>query len=152
MTKRKTDVHTEHCCTKHGCKYNDPNCSVTTHRLRQSDRLACEWCYDLEERYQRALKRLLIKKGSLVITSGTAFGWVDYGDGMAHIRSCGFDVSRIEEDASWTEFAGTFADHDDWHHGMEMVVTCTCGKYTDRMVRWDGRVAEAIRDIIELSD
>lgn len=108
----------------------------------------------IEERYQRALRRLLIKNGTLVTTRGQGFGWIaeDYEEGMKHIRSCGYDVSRLEEDASWTEFAGTFAEHDTYKYGMEMIVTCTCGEYKDRMIRWDGRVAEAIRDIIELSD
>jgi disulfide oxidoreductase YuzD len=24
----KSDVHTRHCCKHHGCKYDDPDCSV----------------------------------------------------------------------------------------------------------------------------
>lgn len=24
----KSDVHTRHCCKHHGCKYDDPHCSV----------------------------------------------------------------------------------------------------------------------------
>lgn len=39
---RETDVHTEHCCSIHGCKYNDPNCSVTTGKRPQS--FPCESC------------------------------------------------------------------------------------------------------------
>ena len=39
------DVHTEHCCDKHGCKYGNDDCTVTTGRARQSHR--CEDCeYD----------------------------------------------------------------------------------------------------------
>ncbi len=36
------DVHTEHCCKKHGCKYNDEDCTVTTGKKLQSD--PCEEC------------------------------------------------------------------------------------------------------------
>lgn len=36
------DVHTEHCCDKHGCKYSNENCTVTTGRAPQSYR--CEDC------------------------------------------------------------------------------------------------------------
>lgn len=40
-----TDVHTEHCCSKHGCKYNGPgitDCTVMMGYLPQS--YPCEWC------------------------------------------------------------------------------------------------------------
>lgn len=36
------DVHTEHCCKVHGCKYGDAECSVVTRQKRQS--FACEDC------------------------------------------------------------------------------------------------------------
>jgi hypothetical protein len=43
MTKIK-DVHTEHCCIAHGCKYGDDSCTVTTGKLPQS-----YLCMDCEE-------------------------------------------------------------------------------------------------------
>ncbi len=41
---KNTDVHTEHCCIVHGCKYGDDSttCSVTTGRKKQS--FMCENC------------------------------------------------------------------------------------------------------------
>jgi hypothetical protein len=36
------DVHTEHCCKRHGCKYNDRKCSVETGKKVQS--YPCEYC------------------------------------------------------------------------------------------------------------
>jgi hypothetical protein len=36
------DVHTEHCCILHGCKYRDEDCTVTTRKARQS--YDCEEC------------------------------------------------------------------------------------------------------------
>jgi len=37
------DVHTEHCCDKHGCKYsNEAECTVMTGKVPQSHR--CESC------------------------------------------------------------------------------------------------------------
>jgi hypothetical protein len=30
------DVHTEHCCSEHGCKYGDDDCTVTTGKKKQS--------------------------------------------------------------------------------------------------------------------
>jgi hypothetical protein len=41
MVKLK-DVHTEHCCIDHGCKYGDDNCTVVTGKLPQS--FPCEDC------------------------------------------------------------------------------------------------------------
>lgn len=39
------DVHTEHCCVVHGCKYGDDDCPVTTGRKPQS--FPCEDCADV---------------------------------------------------------------------------------------------------------
>lgn len=39
---QRTDVHTEHCCVVHGCKYRDDNCTVETEQLVQS--YPCESC------------------------------------------------------------------------------------------------------------
>ncbi len=36
------DVHTEHCCLMHGCKYRDINCTVMNGRKKQST--LCESC------------------------------------------------------------------------------------------------------------
>lgn len=36
------DVHTEHCCYRHGCKYGDASCSVETGDKEQSH--PCEQC------------------------------------------------------------------------------------------------------------
>lgn len=36
------NVHTEHCCVIHGCKYGEEDCCVVTKRLPQS--FNCERC------------------------------------------------------------------------------------------------------------
>ena len=36
------DVHTEHCCIRHGCSYADEGCPVTTGKKLQS--APCEGC------------------------------------------------------------------------------------------------------------
>ena len=40
--EKKTDVHTEHCCIDHGCKYGDDNCTIVTGTKVQS--YPCEEC------------------------------------------------------------------------------------------------------------
>jgi hypothetical protein len=42
QTEKKTDVHTEHCCIDHGCKYGDKNCTIVTGAKVQS--YPCEEC------------------------------------------------------------------------------------------------------------
>jgi len=105
-----------------------------------------------ESEYTALLTKFIIKFGTLVMTGSQAYGWIaeDYSEGIKHIRQCGFDVDKLEEEYDWSEFAGTFADHDDHKTGMQMTVTCTCGAYAKRAIRWDGRVAEAIRGVLEL--
>ena len=47
MTTPYKDVHTEHCCAKHGCKYGDEEeCSVYSLGYKQS--YPCESC-DFED-------------------------------------------------------------------------------------------------------
>ena len=36
------DVHTEHCCKVHGCKYGDADCTVVTGKKKQA--YPCESC------------------------------------------------------------------------------------------------------------
>lgn len=51
-----TDVHTEHCCTLHGCCYGEQRtrCTVTSGQKPQS--FMCEFCYDwLEENWDLVL-------------------------------------------------------------------------------------------------
>jgi hypothetical protein len=43
----ETDVHTEHCCFKHGCKYDDEACMVENGTKPQSH--PCEQCEFEEE-------------------------------------------------------------------------------------------------------
>jgi len=50
----RTNVHTEHCCLKHGCKYGNALCPVATGRQPQSFLCeACEW--DIEATATKAL-------------------------------------------------------------------------------------------------
>lgn len=51
---RPTDVHTEHCCEAHGCKYSqDATCTVVTGQLKQS--FTCEWCDEDIEQMEEAM-------------------------------------------------------------------------------------------------
>lgn len=53
---RDRDVHTEHCCKKHGCKYNDRTCPVETGAKLQS--YPCEDCENQEREDRHKLEEL----------------------------------------------------------------------------------------------
>jgi len=53
------DVHTEHCCVRHGCKYGkNDECTVMTHKASQS--YICERCENDGIRDMHDLKRVII--------------------------------------------------------------------------------------------
>lgn len=111
--------------------------------------------------YERLLTAAILKHGSLVAKDASIYGWLtmdDYDLGprggwknaARHSLSCGIaKTGRIEEDATWYEFASTFDSNDHYKHGMEVHgVTCNCGKIKDRVFRWDAPVGEAIRVVV----
>lgn len=65
---KTTDVHTEHCCIRHGCKYGDDDCTVESGLKPQSFRCEqCDWelakdgglemAYLLNEMFERGRMR-----------------------------------------------------------------------------------------------
>ena len=42
MTEKDYGVHASHCCVKHGCKYNNPDCPVVNQQIKQA--YLCEYC------------------------------------------------------------------------------------------------------------
>ncbi len=53
------DVHTEHCCKRHGCKYMDPDCTVYHGDKDQSyDCESCDYEYSEENSEYRFIKWL----------------------------------------------------------------------------------------------
>lgn len=115
----------------------------------------------VQAEYEAILTAAIIKNGSLIGKDASIFGWAtmdDYDTGprggwagaTRHSVTCGIaSTGRVEEDATWYEFAGTFATSDHYKHGMEVHgVTCNCGKIQDRVYRWDAPVGEAIRIVM----
>lgn len=157
---------------KHTCVGCGRSFSLRGLRSHQSGRfvsLACRPPKPPEEvrkdqvqaEYEKLLTAAILKNGSLVSADASLYGWVtmdDYDLGprggwsgaTRHSLSCGIaSTGRVEEDATWYEFAGTFASNDHYKHGMEVHgVTCNCGKITNRVYRWDAPVGEAIRLVL----
>jgi len=81
MTEK--NVHTEHCCVRHGCKYGeDDTCPVTT--KQQSQSYPCEDC-DTSIMTE-------FKWGDLV----EALDDVSFSDGTKHVKGQQFVVRAIE--------------------------------------------------------
>jgi len=71
------DVHTEHCCWVHGCKYSDPDCTVTTNQAKQS--YPCEECPDPKKLVYKIRNKdngLFKRKGK----GAPPWGWNEQGD------------------------------------------------------------------------
>lgn len=72
------DVHTEHCCEIHGCKYGDEKCTVLTRAATQSD--LCETCEGdmcvlrfqepVAEAYARSVAFMDLELGNYVLVDG----------------------------------------------------------------------------------
>jgi len=109
----------------------------------------------VQTEYEKILTAAILRHGALVRRDPSAFGWAggdeEYGLGWRnprHSATCGIaSTGRVDEDVTWHEFAGTFAEYNEGiKHGMEVHgVTCNCGKLTDRVFRWDASVGEAIK-------
>lgn len=68
------DVHTEHCCTRHGCKYGDVHCTVAggLKKNRKQQSFMCEVCDDELRDGGLELAYLLNK----MYDEGHSAGWV----------------------------------------------------------------------------
>lgn len=108
--------------------------------------------------YERILTAAIIKNGMPVSRDGGYYGWGDYEieypndyEGGRHSVACGIaKTGRVDEDAYWQEFMGTFYEGDETKHGMEVSgVSCNCGRITDRVYRWSESPGEAIRIVLE---
>jgi hypothetical protein len=59
MEKMEKDVHTEHCCKRHGCKYGNLDCTVAHgNKIQSYDCEACGYEYSDENSEFRMIKWL----------------------------------------------------------------------------------------------
>ena len=77
------NVHTEHCCHKHGCKYADEDCPVATGAQQQS--FPCESCGD--ELSERSL--LAAVTAWAVATARLRVAERDHGEAAGEARARG---------------------------------------------------------------
>ena len=74
MMEKIKDVHTEHCCREHGCKYGDGgNCTVMSGQKTQS--FACEVCDFVNEERQSWIERLRTEDYTVTAPNDIESGW-----------------------------------------------------------------------------
>lgn len=91
-------VHTEHCCSKHGCKYGDEDCPVFTGRKSQSS--PCELC-DLYGELEPEIVRVGL--GLIVVRNGKVLVGRRKGSHAAGLIS--FPGGHLDYGESWEECA-----------------------------------------------
>jgi hypothetical protein len=64
------DVHTEHCCVRHGCRYGDENCSIVRKQKKQS--YDCEICDSVGQEREEWIERLISEGYTVIRPSDTA--------------------------------------------------------------------------------
>lgn len=107
-----------------------------------------------KDEYQRAAARFVLRHGTprdMRDDHYLVYGWMadDWREVREHIES--HDPNAITlgdfKDVEWFEFENTFTDSKE-RHGVEITVTCACGKITDRVVRYEGSLGEILMGIL----
>lgn len=105
---------------------------------------------EAQAEYERFLREAVLKRGALVSTGSTYYGWI--ADDWRHTSKCELTTTKVPEEITYSEFAGTFATSDSTHHAVEVSgVSCKCGQLKDRKVRWDASVSEVAEAVFELA-
>lgn len=95
------DVHTEHCCLGHGCKYRDPNCTVENGTKPQS--WDCEQC-DWEFSDENSEYRLMINRSNLdYVMAREKHNISEYLKKYPHIRIKSFDGDNRRKQVDITD-------------------------------------------------
>jgi hypothetical protein len=107
-----------------------------------------------KDEYKAAAGRFVLKHGTpraMKDDHYLVYGWMadDWREFHEHLRMHTANEITTGEftDVEWSEFENTFTDNSE-HHGVEITVTCACGKYTDRVVRYEGSLGEILQGIL----
>lgn len=74
----KIDVHTEHCCIIHGCKYGKDDCTVETKKFTQS--FPCEICETNKE--EPMLQDIIRLRDELINKRKCFYHYNEYNKGL----------------------------------------------------------------------
>lgn len=112
----------------------------------------------MQERFTRTVAEAVARLGTAVSEIEDQYGWQDF-EAIKHRKGlepvaykyvpeleCAWvcpENPEIEEDYI-SEFVHTFTDNNDTAVINLFHVSCSCGKYTDRTIRYAGTIAEFI--------
>jgi hypothetical protein len=106
-----------------------------------------------KDEFQEAIIRFLVKESTPVGEGDTRWGWIadDYQELGRHLETCSLHIPECSwADSDWTEFAGTFADPPwDERKGIDVKVTCSCGRVKGRTWRYRGSSGDLLRAITD---
>lgn len=106
--------------------------------------------------YRKALSTFAVRNGTVQASfSQNPYDatYPDYGNGLwirEHLLACPFTVDQMEE-STWWERADTFNEGTE-AHGLDLVVTCSCGEVKGRRIRYEGSVGEILIGIFMEED
>jgi len=101
--------------------------------------------------FKRRITDWLIRQGTPVSLKPRQYGWMDdnWQNLYKHLDECHPDYEACTyEDSGWSEFAGTFAEPQfQDRQGIDLCVTCACGKIAGRHWRYEGTHGDLLRGI-----
>ena len=108
---------------------------------------------DWREEYKKALRRTVIRRGTLIDQHASFYGWRDWDDRhFGSQRDCHVEAVGDPVEQTWDEFMGTFYEGDTTKHGVEIEISCTCGQMRGRHMRLDATVSDVIKWTLEEDD
>lgn len=98
---------------------------------------------EVRKEYNDIIARVAASAGTVLLEKRiSSFIQYDYRL-SSHLATCEMrSFTAVDEDSTWYEFQGTFAD-DHSVHGVEVSgVNCACGKIIDRTIRWQASISD----------
>ena len=84
LPKEQWGVHRTHCCSQHGCKYNNKDCPVVSGDIKQD--YPCEDCHD-EQAFGKVIVASHIKDNVWYVGKTVTGKHITYVDGLFTIRT-----------------------------------------------------------------
>lgn len=98
----------------------------------------------------RELAAMIVRQGHVVLPHRDhllVYGWTDWEEDK-HKRTCEVTADGEPWGIHWSEFEDTYSENSE-HDGVEVKVTCACGKLNGRVIRWEARMSEIMGSVPE---
>lgn len=99
-----------------------------------------------QKRYDEILRRVVLREGSLVNATSTAYGWI--ASDWQHKHKCELTTTAVPTEITYDEWAGTFEPSRTKYAMQVDRVNCKCGQLRNRKIRWDATIGDAIQLVV----